>query len=223
MRQYLWRHIVGSLTIPPVYAVEIKQFICLLHKNYTNLISYPHQTISIGTWNKNRNSESSVYCKIQRYYIQGDRRHQPASWIQVSKWSTQSKDFVRPMLMIMGKTAGRMLHMPLKNSKNTGTKESYCLVNHCDIEKESEVLKTKSSSGNGKQLNSTCKPKYIPCKSHRPSLSYKQILETPRAVNQHQPGGLVWSLSWLKSSKWFQLTSTVFRLHPHSFQACCWY
>lgn len=73
MRQYLWRHIAGSLTIPPMYAVEIKQFTCLLQKNYANLISYPHQTISTDTWNKNRNSKSSVYCKIQK--MQGDRIH----------------------------------------------------------------------------------------------------------------------------------------------------
>lgn len=49
MRQHLWRHIAGSLTIPPMYAVEIKQFTCLLQKNYANLISYPHQTISTDT------------------------------------------------------------------------------------------------------------------------------------------------------------------------------
>lgn len=68
--------------------------------------------------------------------------------------------------MIMGKTAVRMLHIPLKNSRNTETKENYCLVNHWDVEGESEGLKAKSSSGNKRTALPKCKPKYIPCKPH---------------------------------------------------------
>lgn len=41
-----------------------------------------------------------------------------------------------------------MLHIPFKNSEHTGTKENYCLVNHFDVEGESEGLEVKSSSGN---------------------------------------------------------------------------
>lgn len=127
------------------------------------------------------------------------RRHQPSSWTLVSRWSTQGKDFVRPMFMFMGKTAGKMLHIPVKNSKNTGEllpgKPLWYI-------RRNEGLKVKSSSGNERTALPECKPKYFPCKPHKPPLWYKQVLETPgnsvRAVNQHQPGGCK-PLTWLES------------------------
>jgi len=44
------------------------------------------------------------------------------------------------MSMFMGSTADKMLHIPVMNSKNTGTKENFCLASSCDIYWESEDL-----------------------------------------------------------------------------------
>lgn len=180
MRQHSQKDTVGSPTMPPVYAVEIPRFVHLLQENYANLISYPQQTISTATWNWNRNRESLVFCKIQK--MQGDRRCQSSRWTPVSRQSTgsvrgtQVRDFIRHVFMVMGKTAGKMLHVPVKNSRNTETKDG--LESSCDIYGGSEALKAKSSSRNERTTLPEYQPKSFPCKPRKPPHWYKHVLKT---------------------------------------------
>lgn len=79
--------------------------------------------------------------------------------------------------MVVGKAAGKMLRVPVKNSRNTETKD--CLESSGDIYGGSEALKAKSSSRNERTTLPEYQPKSFPCKPHKPPHWYKHVLKTP--------------------------------------------